>query len=91
MISMSNTVKNLAYFNRMYCLQSNGVHYMFSLASISFLPSSKGLTGSQVTQAENNNKAIINTADSDFTNMVKSFAFVTLPQGQDETKVAPAK
>jgi hypothetical protein len=49
------------------------------------------LTGSQVTQAENNNKAIVNTDDTDFTNMVKSFAYVVLPQGTDETKASPAK
>lgn len=91
MISMSNTVQNRTYFNRMYSLQSGSICYVFSLATINYAPSSKGLTGSQVTQAENNNKAIINSADSDFTTMVKSFGFVTLPQGKDETQAAPAK
>ncbi len=90
MISMSNTVQNRTYFNRMYSLASNGVCYIFSLASINFDPASKGLTGSAITQAQNNNKAIVNTADSDFTNMVKTFNFVTLPAGTDETKVTPA-
>lgn len=91
MISMSNTVQTRTYFNRMYSLQSSGICYMFSLASIDLAPSSKGLTGSQVTQAQNNNKAIIATADTDFQNMVKSFDFVVLPEGSDETKAAPNK
>ncbi|MFA6459093.1 MAG: hypothetical protein WCV79_01685 [Candidatus Paceibacterota bacterium] len=91
MISMSNTVQTRTYFNRMYSLQSEGICYMFSLASIDFTPASKGLTGSQVTQAQNNNKAIIATADSDFQSMIKSFAFVVLPAGSDETKAAPGK
>lgn len=91
MISMSNTVQNRTYFNRMYSLQASGVCYMFSFAAINFTPSSKGLTGSQVTQAQNNNKAIIDTADSDFTNMVKSFVFLTLPAGEDETSVSPKR
>jgi hypothetical protein len=54
-------------------------------------PSSKNLTGSNVTQAQNNNKAIVSTADGDFTAMVKSFAFVSTPAGTDETKASPSK
>lgn len=91
MISMSNNVQGRAYFNRMYSLQSDAVCYLFSFSSITVSPSSKGLTGSNLTQAENNNKAILNTADAAFTTMVKSFAFVVGPQGQDETKAAPAR
>lgn len=91
MISMSNTVQGRDYFNRMYSLQHGDICYMFSFASITLSPSSKGLTGSNVTQAENNNKAIVSTVDGDFTSMVKSFAYVTTPQGEDETKVAPIK
>ena len=90
-ISMSNTVQGRSYYNRMYSLQKGDVCYMFSFASITFAPSSKGLTGSNITQAENNNKAIVTTAESDFTAMVKSFAFVTGPAGKDETQVAPTK
>lgn len=91
MISMSNTVQGRTYFNRMYSLQKGEVCYMFSFASISHNPSTKGLTGSNITQAQNNNKAIVNTADSAFTDMVKSFGFVAGPQGQDESTVAPKK
>lgn len=91
MIAMSNTVQGRNYFNRMYSLQKGSICYLFTFASITQSPESKKLTGSNVTQAQNNNKAIINTADADFTNMVKSFAFVTGPQGVDETKAAPAK
>lgn len=91
MISMSNTVQGRVYFTRMYSLQSSNICYMFSFASITLPASSKKLSGSQETQANNNNKAIINTADSAFIDMVKSFAFVVGPQGIDETKAAPAK
>ena len=91
MISMSNTVQGRVYFNRMYSLQKGDICYMFSFASITLNPSSKGLTGSNLTQAENNNKAIINTADTAFTEMVKSFAFVSGPAGIDETKATPAR
>ncbi len=91
MISMSNTVQGRAYFNRMYSLQQGDVCYMFSFASISLNPSTKGLTGSNITQAQNNNKAITNAADTAFTEMVKTFAFVAGPQGQDESTVSPKK
>ena len=91
MISMSNTVKGLVYFNRMYSLQQGNVCYMFSLASISAAPETKGLTGSNIIQAQNNNKAITTTADNDFTAMVKSFGIVSTPAGQDESTVAPVK
>ena len=70
----------------MYSLQKGDVCYMFSFASITKALSSGNLTGSNATQAQNNNKAIINTADGAFTAMVKSFAFVTPPAGVDETK-----
>jgi hypothetical protein len=91
MITMNNTVQSRTYFNRMYSLQQGNVCYIFSFASIAVSPSSKGLTGSNAIQAQNNNKAITTTADSDFTTMVKSFAVVTTPAGQDESTVAPVK
>ena len=90
-ISMSNMVQGRNYFNRMYSLQKEGVCYMFSFSSITLDPASKGLTGSNMTQAQNNNKAIVNSTDAAFTDMVKSFAFVTGPQGKDETTVSPAR
>lgn len=91
MISMSNTVKGYDYFDRMYSLQSGKICYMFHYSSVTQPTSAKNLTGSQATQAENNNKAIVNAADAQFTSMVKSFAFVTLPNGEDETQASPAK
>lgn len=91
MISISNTVQGRNYWDRMYSLQSGDVCYIFHFASITLAPSSKGLTGSNATQATNNNKAIVNSADADFTNMVKSFAFITTPAGVDETKAPSAK
>ncbi|MES2215863.1 MAG: hypothetical protein V4481_01030 [Patescibacteria group bacterium] len=88
-ISMSNNVQGRAYFDRMYSLQKDSICYMFSFSSITQSAASKNLTGSNATQAENNNKAIINAADASFTDMVKSFEFVTGPQGVDETKASP--
>jgi hypothetical protein len=64
---------------------------MFSFSSITLDPASKGLTGSNITQAQNNNKALLMSADTAFTDIVKTFAFVTGPAGQDEAKVAPAR
>lgn len=90
MISMSNTVQGRSYFNRMYSLQKGEICYKFSFASITLSPQSKNLSGSNLIQAENNNKAIITASDADFTELIKSFVFVTGPSGQDETKVAPA-
>ena len=91
MIAMNNTVQGRVYFNRMYSLQQGNVCYIFSFASIALAPATKGLTGSNIIQAQNNNKAITTTADNDFTAMVKSFATVTTPAGQDESTVAPVK
>lgn len=91
MISMSNTVQGRAYFDRMYSLQKDSICYMFSFSSIALSPESKGLTGSNIIQAQNNNKAIVTSADTEFTNMVKSFVFVQGPAGKDETKVSPIK
>jgi hypothetical protein len=90
-ISMSNLVQGRTYFNRMYSLQKEGVCYMFSFSSITLDPASKGLTGSNITQAQNNNKAIVASTDAAFTDMIKSFTFVTGPQGKDETTVSPVK
>ncbi len=91
MISMSNTVQGREYFDRMYSLQKDSICYMFSFSSIALSPESKKLTGSNIIQAQNNNKALISTADTEFTNMVKSFTFLQSKTGQDETKVAPIK
>jgi len=88
-ITMSNTVQGRDYFNHMYSLQQGDICYIFSFASITLSPVSKGLTGSNVIQAQNNNKAITTSADSDFTAVVKSFGVVTTPAGQDESTVSP--
>jgi hypothetical protein len=91
MISMSNTVQGRTYFNRMYSTENGSICYLFGFSSITQSPASKNLTGSALTQAENNNKAILNSSDAAFTEMVKSFEYVTGPQGVDETKAAPAQ
>ncbi len=89
-ISMSNTIQGRNYFNRMYSLQKDSLCYFFTFSSITLDPASKGLTGSNIIQAQNNNKAIVNSADTDFIEMVKSFAFVVGPQGKDETQAPKA-
>ena len=86
MITMSNSVQGRGYFDRMYSLQQGNICYLFHFASITLAPESKKLSGSNLTQAQNNNKAIVSTADGDFTSMVKSFAFVQGPAGIDESK-----
>ena len=85
-ISMANTVQGRGYFNRMYSLQKDSICYIFTFSSITLDPASKGLKGSNITQAQNNNKAIVASGDTAFTEMVKTFAFVVGPQGVDETK-----
>lgn len=90
MISMSNSVQGRAYFNRMYSIQNGSTCYMFKFTSIAQSPENKGLTGSNIIQAQNNNKAIINATDAEFIEMVKSFTIVQSAIGQDETK-APVK
>lgn len=86
-ISMSNVVQGRTYFNRMYSLQKDSVCYFFTFSSITLDPATKKLTGSNIIQAQNNNKAVIASADNAFTDMVKTFAFVIGPQGKDETQV----
>jgi hypothetical protein len=91
MISMTNSVQGRNYFDRMYSLQKDSICYMFSFSSITLSPTSKGYKGSEATQMSNNNKAIVDAADASFTTMVKSFAYVVGPAGQDETEVVPTK
>lgn len=92
MISMQSTVQGRGYFNRIYTYQqSPELCYVFSFASVSKSLTGSGLTGSEQTQATNNNKAIIAAADADFTNMVKSFTLIQGPVGEDETQAAPTK
>lgn len=91
MISMSNSVQGRNYFDRMYSLQKDNICYVFAFSSIILNPTSKGYKGSEATQMSNNNKTVVEAADAAFINVVKSFAFVTGPAGQDEAEVNPAK
>ncbi|MCL5782124.1 MAG: hypothetical protein M1459_02065 [Patescibacteria group bacterium] len=90
-ITISNTVKDRQYYSRIYSLQNGDVCYMFYYNAISYSPATKNLKGSEATQANNNNRAIISASENDFIATVKSFKFVTGPQGIDETKAAPVK
>ena len=89
-ISMTNTIQGRNYFNRMYSLQKEKLCYFFTYSSITLDPASKKLTGSNIIQAQNNNKAIVASGDTAFNEMVKTFSIVVGPQGIDETK-APVK
>lgn len=91
MIAISNNVQGRSYFNRMYSLEKGTICYIFNFSYVSLSPESKGLTGSNLTQAQNNNKAIKATADAAFTSFVKTLTFVAPPAGEDETKASPKK
>lgn len=91
MISISNTIQSRSYFNRMYSLQKDSVCYMFTLSSIVSSPSSKGFTGADAQKVATKNTALVDAADTDFKDFVKSFKFVVGAAGQDETKASPKK
>lgn len=90
-ISMSNTIQGREYFNRMYSLQKDNLCYFFTFSSITLDPASKNLTGTNITLAQNNNKAIVNSADTAFTNVVKSFEILASAPAKDEAQVAPVQ
>ncbi|MES3030826.1 MAG: hypothetical protein V4697_00225 [Patescibacteria group bacterium] len=91
MISIANTVQGINYFNRMYSLQKNSICYFFSFASVTASPASKGITGTDAQRVGTKNKTIVDTADTQFRDMVKTFNFVVGPKGEDEAKVSPKK
>ncbi len=91
MISIANTVQNRHFFNRMYSLQKDSICYFFTFSENSTSPSSKGLTGSDSQTASANNTKLVDAADSQFKDMVKSFKIVVGPAGQDETSASPKK
>ncbi len=91
MISIANTIQSRNFFNRMYSLQKDSVCYFFSLSSNTTSPSAKGLTGADAQKAAANNRTIVDQADSQFKDMVKSFKFIVGPAGQDETTASPKK
>jgi hypothetical protein len=91
MISMLNTIQGRNYFNRMYTLQKNSICYYFTLTSITLSPSNKGYTGAEAQKIGARNVLLVDTADSQFKDMVKSFTFIIGPVGQDETKASPTK
>lgn len=90
-ISIANSVQGTNYSDRMYSLQKDNVCYNFNFSSITISPASKGVKGSEATQITNNNKAIVEAADKAFTEVVKSFTFITGAAGTDETQVVPTK
>ncbi len=91
MISMSNTVQGRNYFNRMYSLQKDSICYYFTFSSITSSPTNKGYTGADAQKVGARNLSLVDMADSQFKDMVKSFTFVIGPTGKDETTVSPNK
>ncbi len=91
MISLANTVSSRNFFNRMYSLQKDSICYFFTFSAITSSPASKGLVGTDAQKAAAKNTTLVDAADTQFKDMVKSFKFVTGPVGQDETKVTPKK
>jgi hypothetical protein len=88
---MSNTVQGRNYFNRMYSLQKDSICYYFTFSSITLSPTNKGYTGADAQRVGARNLTLVDTADSQFKDMVKSFVFVVGPAGKDETTVPPKK
>ncbi len=91
MISIANTVQNRSFFNRMYSLQKDSICYFFTFSSVTSSPASKGFTGVEAQKVGAQNKTLVDTADAQFKDMVKSFSFVVSPVGKDETTVSPKK
>lgn len=91
MISIANTVQGINYFNRLYSVQKDSICYFFSFASVTASPASKGLTGADAQKMGTINKTIVDTADTQFRDMVKTFGFVIGPKGEDEAKISPKK
>ena len=91
MISIANTVQGRNYFNRIYSLQKDSICYYFTLSSIILNPTSRGYVGADAQKIAARNTMLLDTADTQFKDMVKSFKFVVGPQGQDEATVSPSK
>lgn len=89
MISIANTIQGRNYFSRLYSLQKGSICYYFTFSSITLSPSSQGISATDGQKVGATNKSIVDTADNQFKDMVKSFRFVEGPAGLDETKVAP--
>ncbi|MEK7464015.1 MAG: hypothetical protein AAB610_02780 [Patescibacteria group bacterium] len=91
MISIANTVQGRNYFSRMYSLQKDSICYFFTFTSVVLSPTSKGFVGADAQAVGARNTMLVDTADAQFKDMIKSFKFVVGPAGQDETKVSPKK
>jgi hypothetical protein len=91
MISIANTIQNRNFFNRMYSLQKGSICYFFTFSSITSSPASKGLVGADLQKASATNAKLVDAADTQFKDMVKSFKFVVGEAGKDEASVAPKK
>lgn len=89
MISIANTIQGRNYFSRIFSLQKGSICYYFTFTSIILSPSAQGIPAGDVQKVGALNKTIVDTADIQFKDMVKSFRFVVGPAGEDEAKVAP--
>jgi hypothetical protein len=84
MIAISNAVQGRQYFNRMYSTPKGSVCYMFNFSSITSDPSTKTYSAADITKINATNKATIDAADTAFQTVVKSFQFVSTPDGDNE-------
>jgi len=91
MISTSNSLQGKTYFNRIYTLQKGSICYYLSFNAVTFSPSSKGYTGTEAQKIGARNTTLVDKSDSQFKDMVKSFAFIIGPEGQDEATASPKK
>lgn len=89
MISIANTIQGRNYFSRLFYMQKASICYYFTFSSITLSPSAQGVAPADIGKVGAANKTIVDAADAQFKDMVKSFKFVEGPAGQDETKVTP--
>jgi hypothetical protein len=89
MISMKNTVQSRTYFNRMYSTPKGSICYIFTYSSLVSAPASKGVATSDIPKIQSANTAVSDMADKAFTEMVKSFGYVTIEGGQNEADYKP--
>lgn len=89
MISISNTLQGRNYFSRIFSMQKGSICYYFTFSSITLSPSAQGIPVAEISKVGATNKTVVDAADNQFKDLVKSFKFVVGPAGQDESKVTP--
>lgn len=91
MVSMSNTIQGRNYFSRMYTLQKDSTCYYFTFSAVTISPTNKGYSGAESQKIGARNILLVDSADTQFKDMIKTFDFVVGPSAQDESVAAPRK